>query len=199
MKHKNHYIENKGKESYNREKSTYIESLDKKLQIILQILDKIEANRSKVWERAHSEKKISKTGVARDGKKRSKLDKLIVELGRWVKKDKRKINSDITKENRKDFRLFRENIKKKARKNDSKPIKNHFNYTVVDKLLKNQNNTKVLVCELEQVRKKTKEFSLEKGFDSNALREKWAQVYAPLEKVQEEWFKVLDKDFLEEE
>ncbi|CAG8857066.1 23436_t:CDS:2, partial [Gigaspora margarita] len=38
----------------------------------------------------------------RDGKKRPRLDKLIVELG-----------SDMTEEDRKDFGLFRENIRKK--------------------------------------------------------------------------------------
>ncbi|CAG8746473.1 11974_t:CDS:1, partial [Gigaspora margarita] len=51
MKHNNHYIGNKRKKSYNRKKSMYIESLDEKLQIILQRLDKIEANRSRDWER----------------------------------------------------------------------------------------------------------------------------------------------------
>ncbi|CAG8660809.1 18056_t:CDS:2 [Gigaspora margarita] len=47
-------------------------------------------------------KKICKTRVTRDGKKRPRLDKLIIELGR-----------DTTEEDRKDFGLFRENIKKK--------------------------------------------------------------------------------------
>ncbi|CAG8660803.1 18055_t:CDS:2 [Gigaspora margarita] len=46
-KFKNHYDEDKRKEGHNVERSRYIESLDEKLQIILQKLDKIEANRSK--------------------------------------------------------------------------------------------------------------------------------------------------------
>ncbi|CAG8510923.1 11783_t:CDS:2 [Gigaspora margarita] len=58
-------------------------------------------------------KKICKTRVARDGKKRPRLDKLIIELGRWIRKDKRKIGRDMTEEDRKNFGLFRENIRKK--------------------------------------------------------------------------------------
>src|SRR5260363_218461 len=58
-------------------------------------------------------KKICKTRVARDGKKRPRLDKLIIELGRWVRKGKRKIGRDMTEEDRKDFGLFKENIRKK--------------------------------------------------------------------------------------
>ncbi|CAG8828973.1 30029_t:CDS:2 [Gigaspora margarita] len=46
-KYKNYYNRNKRKKSYNREKYIYMESLDEKLQIILQRLDKIEANRSR--------------------------------------------------------------------------------------------------------------------------------------------------------
>ncbi|CAG8672892.1 41937_t:CDS:1, partial [Gigaspora margarita] len=57
-------------------------------------------------------KKLCKTRVARDGKKRPRLDKLIVELGRWIRKGKRKIGSDMTDEDRKDFGLFRKNIRK---------------------------------------------------------------------------------------
>ncbi|CAG8809841.1 21317_t:CDS:2 [Gigaspora margarita] len=58
-------------------------------------------------------KKLYKTRVTRDSKKSPRLDKLIVELGRWVRKGKRKIGSNITEEDRKDFGLFRENIRKK--------------------------------------------------------------------------------------
>ncbi|CAG8842430.1 18325_t:CDS:2, partial [Gigaspora margarita] len=58
-------------------------------------------------------KKIYKTRVARDGKKRPRLDKSIIELGRWVRKGKRKIGRDMTEEDRKNFGLFRKNIRKK--------------------------------------------------------------------------------------
>ncbi|CAG8672909.1 41938_t:CDS:2 [Gigaspora margarita] len=46
-KYKDHFDKDKRKESYSVESSRYIESLDKKLQIILQRLNKIEANRSR--------------------------------------------------------------------------------------------------------------------------------------------------------
>ncbi|CAG8488446.1 11622_t:CDS:2 [Gigaspora margarita] len=155
-------------------------------------------------------KKICKTRVVRDSKKRPSLDKLIVELGRWVRKGKRKIGSDMTEEDRKDFGLFRENIEKRYRgleqmvkilfnKNSDKIekeklkqiewyierryqmidreqgriikslLKKPFNHAVVDKLLENQNNTRFR----------------RRCFDSDALGEEWAQVYAPLERVQE--------------
>ncbi|CAG8653562.1 1248_t:CDS:2 [Gigaspora margarita] len=51
-KYKNHYDEDKRKEGYNIERSKYIESLDEKLQIILQRLDKIEANRSRIGDKS---------------------------------------------------------------------------------------------------------------------------------------------------
>ncbi|CAG8689482.1 36860_t:CDS:2, partial [Gigaspora margarita] len=259
-KFKNQYDEDKRKEGHNAERSRYIESLDKKLQIILQRLDKIEANRLRdgdkiakgeqknqlavedwlplqrsqsqniqpkqkegeetgcakeeevelykritrvgavkkwlidknlmvedktegaldsIWEALEKgiletaikhipKKKICKTRVARDGKKGPRLDKLIIELGR-----------DMTKEDRKDFGLFRKNIKKKfqieieniGRKWEDKDIENlkqgrmlasllekPFNHDVVDKLLENQNNTRVLTCDPEKVKEKTKEF-----------------------------------------
>ncbi|CAG8793152.1 32811_t:CDS:2, partial [Gigaspora margarita] len=63
--------------------------------------------------KAYSKKKIHETRATRDGKKRLRLDKLIIELDRWVRKGKRKIERDMTKEDRKDFGLFRENIRKK--------------------------------------------------------------------------------------
>ncbi|CAG8843454.1 20386_t:CDS:2, partial [Gigaspora margarita] len=46
-KYKNHYDEDKRKKDYNVERLRYIKGLDEKLQIILQRLDKIEANRSR--------------------------------------------------------------------------------------------------------------------------------------------------------
>ncbi|CAG8843533.1 33361_t:CDS:2, partial [Gigaspora margarita] len=177
-------------------------------------------------------KKICKTRVARDGKKRPRLDKLIIELGRWVRKGKRKIGRKMTEEDRKDFGLFRENIKKKfqieienigghrglERMEKLKQIEwcierrcqmidreqgrmlaslleKLFNHVVVDKLLENQNNTRVLICDPEKVKEKTKEF-FQKQF---RRREEWAQVYAPLERVQEKCFEALDKDISEEE
>ncbi|CAG8555022.1 21002_t:CDS:1, partial [Gigaspora margarita] len=57
-----------------------------------------------------------------------------------------------------------------------------FNHVVADKLLENQNNTRVLTCNPE------KEFFQKqfrrRCFDSDALGEEWVQVYAQLEKVQ---------------
>ncbi|CAG8840108.1 5084_t:CDS:2, partial [Gigaspora margarita] len=50
-----------------------------------------------------------------------------------------------------------------------------FNYTIVNKLLENQNNTR------------------------QCSWRKWAQVYAPLERVQEKWFKALNKNISEKE
>ncbi|CAG8795873.1 34080_t:CDS:2, partial [Gigaspora margarita] len=147
-KYKNYYDEDKRKEGHNVKRSRYIESLDEKLQIIFQRLDKIEANRLRdgdkkanyktfsqnkekekkhcmkkkkkvyseaklidknpivedkiegaldsIWEALEKDiletamkhipkKKICKTKVTRDGKKRPRLDKLIIELGRWKK------------------------------------------------------------------------------------------------------------------
>ncbi|CAG8741086.1 12448_t:CDS:2 [Gigaspora margarita] len=271
-KYKNYYDEDKKKEGHNVERSRYIESLDEKLQIILQKLDKIEANRLRdgdkravkkwlidksliaedeiegaldsIWEVL--KKKICKIRVARDGKKRPRLDKLIIELGRWVRKVKRKIGRDMTKEDKKNFGLFRDNIRKKFQieieniggkwkdkdiedlsgwwkilfnKNsdriekeklkqiewcierryqmiDSEQgrmlaslLEKSFNHVIVDKLLKNQNNTRVLTCNSKKVKEITKEFFQKqfrrKCFDSDALGEEWAQVYAPLERVQE--------------
>ncbi|CAG8851412.1 11343_t:CDS:1, partial [Gigaspora margarita] len=46
-------------------------------------------------------KKIYKTKATRDGKKKSRLDKLIVELGKWIRKGKKKIGSDMTEKDRK--------------------------------------------------------------------------------------------------
>ncbi|CAG8842666.1 35641_t:CDS:2, partial [Gigaspora margarita] len=46
-------------------------------------------------------KKIYKTKAIRDSKKKSRLDKLIVELGKWVRKGKKKIGSDMTEEDKK--------------------------------------------------------------------------------------------------
>ncbi|CAG8799799.1 22636_t:CDS:2, partial [Gigaspora margarita] len=64
-----------------------------------------------------------------------------------------------------------------------------FNYVVVDKLLENQNNTRVLICNSEKVKEKTKKFFQKqfrkRCFDSDALGEEWVQVYALLERVQE--------------
>ncbi|CAG8766075.1 26663_t:CDS:2, partial [Gigaspora margarita] len=293
-KYKNYYNEDKRKDSHN-EQTPHIKSLDEKLQIILQRLDKIEANRSRDGDKRQtkesissrelaiskkkpikniqpkqrereetlrrkeegsvlknkgkrkealekgiletamkyiSKKKICKTRVTRDGKKRPRLDKLIIELGRWVRKGKRKIGRDMTEEDRKDFGLFRKNIRKKFqieienidRKWEDKNIEDlsdriekeklkqiewcierrcrmidreqgkmlasllekPFNHVVVDKLLENQNNTRVLTCESEKVKEKTKEFFQKqfrrRCFDSDALREEWVQVYAPLEK-----------------
>ncbi|CAG8831948.1 21121_t:CDS:2, partial [Gigaspora margarita] len=143
-----------------------------------------------------SKKKICKTRVARDGKKRPRLDKLIIELGRWVRKGKRKIERDMTEEDRKDFGLFRENIRKKFqieiknidRKWEDKNIENlkqgrilasllekPFNHVVVDKLLENQNNTRVLACNPKKVKKKQKSSfrnSLEEGVLIAMLLEK---------------------------
>src|SRR5260363_107885 len=78
-----------------------------------------------------------------------------------------------------------------------------FNHVVVDKLLENQNNIRVLTCDPGKVKEKTKEFFQNqfrrRCFNSDALGEEWAQVYAPLERVQEKWFEALDKDISEEE
>ncbi|CAG8578522.1 41924_t:CDS:2 [Gigaspora margarita] len=51
IRHKDSYSRSKKKESYNEEKMIYIKSLDEKLQIILQKLDKIESNKSRECER----------------------------------------------------------------------------------------------------------------------------------------------------
>ncbi|CAG8854265.1 30458_t:CDS:2, partial [Gigaspora margarita] len=59
-KYKNYYNRNKKKKNYNREKSMYMESLDKKLQIILQRLDKIEANRSRFGDKTEDQKENKK-------------------------------------------------------------------------------------------------------------------------------------------
>ncbi|CAG8584794.1 17356_t:CDS:2 [Gigaspora margarita] len=235
-KYKNHYDEDKRKEGHNVKRSRYIESLDEKLQIILQRLDKIEANRSRDGNKKEEEMvcKKEKGGVLRSKGKRKvraedqdknrenreearikqlkrvtkdknlmveeemegaldsiwealEKDKLIIELGRWVRKGKRKIGRDMTKEDRKDFGLFRENIRKKfqieieniGRKWKDKEIEDlkqgrmlasllekPFNHIVVDKLLENQNNTRVLTCDSEKVKKKQKSSfrnSLEEG------------------------------------
>ncbi|CAG8846227.1 14880_t:CDS:1, partial [Gigaspora margarita] len=57
-----------------------------------------------------------------------------------------------------------------------------FNHVVVDKLLKNQNNIRVLTCDPEKVKEKTKKFIQKqfrrRCFDSDALGEEWVQVYA---------------------
>src|SRR5260363_5517 len=78
-----------------------------------------------------------------------------------------------------------------------------FNHVVVNKLLENQNNIRVLTCDPEKVKEKTKEFFQNqfrrRCFDSDTLGEEWAQVYAPLERVQEKWFEALDKNISEEE
>ncbi|CAG8792783.1 41239_t:CDS:2, partial [Gigaspora margarita] len=179
-------------------------------------------------------KKIYKTRVTRDSKKRPRLDKLIVELGRWVRKGKKKIGSDITKKDKKDFGLFRENIRKKFQieienidRIEKKKLKQiewcierrcqmingeqgkiiasllekPFNHTIIDKLLENQNNTRVLTCDPEKVKEKTKEFFQKqfkrRCFDSDALGEEWAQVYVLLERVQEKWFEALNKNISE--
>ncbi|CAG8762082.1 45675_t:CDS:2, partial [Gigaspora margarita] len=196
-------------------------------------------------------KKICKTKVARDGKKRPRLDKLIIELGRWVRKGKRKIGKDMTKEDKKNFGLFRKNIRKKFQikienisekwedkniedlsgwwkilfnKNSNRIekkklkqiewcierqwqmidgeqgrmlaslLKKPFNHVVVDKLLENQNNIRVLICDPEKVKEKTKKFSQKqfrrRCFDSDALRREWAQVYALLERVKRNGLKL---------
>ncbi|CAG8789619.1 46269_t:CDS:2, partial [Gigaspora margarita] len=86
--------------------------------------DKTESALNSIWEALEKgilkttikhilKKKIYKTRAAKDGKKRPRLDKLIVELDRLVRKGKRKIGSDMTKEDRKNVGLFRENIRKK--------------------------------------------------------------------------------------
>ncbi|CAG8802284.1 3826_t:CDS:2, partial [Gigaspora margarita] len=240
--------------NYNREKSMYMESLDEKLQIILQRLDKIEVNRSSdgdksTWKeietpiapnscegrtkelinsrglpkqregdkaeqvkekgRVHRskkkgatkhipKKKICKTRAAKDGKKRPRLDKLIVELehqekipdrdrkyrweiGRQEHRGLKRINSDrIEKEKLKQIEQY---IKRRCQIIDEEQgrmivslLEKPFNHAVIDKLLKNQNNTRVLTCDSEK-----------------------AQVYALLEKVQEKWFEALDKDISEKE
>ncbi|CAG8653546.1 1247_t:CDS:2 [Gigaspora margarita] len=117
----------------------------------------------------------------------SRLDKLIVELDRWIRKGKKRIGSDITEEDKKDFGLFRENIKQERM--IASLLEKPFNYAVVNKLLENQNNTRVLTCDPEKVKEKTKEFFQKqfrrRCFNSDALEEEWARVYAPLERVQE--------------
>ncbi|CAG8857140.1 12297_t:CDS:2, partial [Gigaspora margarita] len=105
----------------------------------------------------------------RDGKKKSRLDKLIVELGKWVRKGKKKIESDITEEDRK-FLGYLERISENRRQEHkgleqicierryqiideeqgrtiASLLEKPFNHTVVDKLLENQNNTRVLICD----------------------------------------------------
>ncbi|CAG8840993.1 75_t:CDS:2, partial [Gigaspora margarita] len=101
-------------------------------------------------------KKIYKTKATRDGKKKSRLNKLIVELGKWVRKDKKKIGSDMTEEDRKQGRMIASLLEKP------------FNHTVVDKLLENQNNTRVLICDPKKVKEKTKEF-FQKQFRKGVL------------------------------
>ncbi|CAG8786802.1 43056_t:CDS:1, partial [Gigaspora margarita] len=36
-------------------------------------------------------------------------------------------------------------------------------------------------------------------FNRDTFKKEWAQVYAPLERVQKKWFEVLDDNILEEE
>ncbi|CAG8799805.1 12810_t:CDS:2, partial [Gigaspora rosea] len=50
---------------------------------------------------------------ALDSMKRPRLDKIIVELSRWVKYAKKKVGNEVMKEEKEDFEKFREYIKKK--------------------------------------------------------------------------------------
>ncbi|CAG8665228.1 5628_t:CDS:2 [Gigaspora margarita] len=104
-----------------------------------------------------SKKKICKTITARDSKKRPRLDKLIVELDRWVRKNLERIEKEKLKQI--EWCIERQ-------------------YQMIDE---------------EQGR------MIKKGFNREALEEKWAQVYAPLERVQEKWFEALDKNISKEE
>ncbi|CAG8722814.1 17060_t:CDS:2 [Gigaspora margarita] len=116
----------------------------------------------------------------------------------------------MTEEDKKNFGLFRENIRKMfqieienidgkwedkdmedlTRRMIASLLEKPFNHAVIDRLLENQNNIRVLTYDPEKVKKKTKEFFQKqfrkRGFNSKALGEKWAQVYALLEKAQEE-------------
>ncbi|CAG8807183.1 42714_t:CDS:2, partial [Gigaspora margarita] len=103
-------------------------------------------------------KKICKTRVTRNSKKRSRLDKLIVELGRWVKKDKRKIEKEKIRQLKRCIERQCQIIDREQGRIIVSLLEKPFNHAVVNKLLKNQNNTRVLVYELEQVKEKTKEF-----------------------------------------
>ncbi|CAG8816755.1 45749_t:CDS:2, partial [Gigaspora margarita] len=129
-------------------------------------------------------KKICKTRATRDGKKRPRLNKLIVKLDRW-KEYQKKFQIEIKNINRK---WENKDIEDLTKKNNSKLTRKTFNYAIVDKLLENQNNTRVLIYNPEKVKEKTKEFFQKqfrkRGFDSNALKEKWAKVYTLLERVQ---------------
>ncbi|CAG8676520.1 41865_t:CDS:2, partial [Gigaspora margarita] len=155
-------------------------------------------------------KKICKTRVTRDSKKRPRLDKLIIELDRWEKVSDRD-RKHRQKIGRQEHRgLERICIERRCQMIDGEQermlaslLEKPFNHIVVDKLLENQNNTRVLTCDPEKVKEKTKEFFQKqfrrRCFDSDALGEKWAQVYAPLERVQKKWFEALDKNISEKE
>ncbi|CAG8619802.1 23854_t:CDS:2 [Gigaspora rosea] len=60
-----------------------------------------------------SKKKICNTKSSKINRKRPRLDKIIVELSRWVKYARKKVGNEITEKEKEDFEKFKENIKKK--------------------------------------------------------------------------------------
>ncbi|CAG8726975.1 403_t:CDS:2, partial [Gigaspora margarita] len=218
-KYKNHYDEDKRKEGHNVERSRYIEGLDEKLQIILQRLDKIEPKQREGEETVHEKEEDdvlrSKDDKGITEKPKGKNKGKILLIVNWVELYKRitrvgavkkwLINKNLMVKDETEGALdsIWEALEKEQGRMLASLLEKPFNHVVVDKLLENQNNTRVLTCDLEKVKEKTKEFFQKqfrrRCFDSDALREKWVQVYAPLERVQEKWFKALDKDISEKE
>ncbi|CAG8841306.1 10948_t:CDS:2, partial [Gigaspora margarita] len=117
-----------------------------------------------------SKKKICKTRAAKDSKKRPRLDKLIVELDRWrehqekVPDRDRKYKWEMERQGHRELKIEKEKIKQIKRCIERRYqmidgeqgkiivslLEKPFNHAVIDRLLENQNNTKVLICDSEK-------------------------------------------------
>src|SRR6185436_3348299 len=73
----------------------------------------------------------------------------------------------------------------------------------LDRLIEQEGLSRSLITDPHEVLKKTKEYFQQqfrvRNFQSQEIKNKWAQIYQPKKEIDEDWYKQLNKNITEEE